>query len=124
MEMLIIENLETGYCDCEPYIPMQGQIDLIKKSSILKCEVIDSDLLALTYLDKPIDLSIDPKSIKKRIVRALELSNWVQKDAVKILKISTRAMSYQCRALGIIHESWGNKKNKRKSKLTLIKRSA
>jgi DNA-binding NtrC family response regulator len=43
---------------------------------------------------------------KETILRALEATNWVQKDAAKLLHISPRALNYRIRKLGIRHSRW------------------
>ena len=102
MKMLVIENLKTGEADCEPYIPMPGQIDL-EKCRHLKCHKVDSQLLALSYLDRSQDLKIDNEAIKSKIIRALELSDWVQKDAAKLLGITPKAIWDRIRKYNIMH---------------------
>jgi len=47
---------------------------------------------------------------KEVILRALEESLWIQKDAAKQLSISPRALNYKIRKLGITHPRW--RKNK------------
>ncbi len=112
MKMLILENLRTGEADCEPLIPMPGQEALIKGEHF-KTEVVDSQLLALSYLDKSVDIRLDNESIKIKVIRALKLTNWVQKDAAKLVGISPRAFHYQCKRFGIRHEKWVQKGNKK-----------
>ncbi len=46
---------------------------------------------------------------KEAIVKALELRNWVQKDAAELLGISPRALNYKIQYHNITHPSW--KKN-------------
>ncbi|MFP4011479.1 MAG: sigma 54-interacting transcriptional regulator [Spirochaetaceae bacterium] len=43
---------------------------------------------------------------RETILNALETSNWVQKDAAKLLHISPRALNYRIRKLGIRHSRW------------------
>jgi transcriptional regulator with PAS, ATPase and Fis domain len=43
---------------------------------------------------------------KGAILRALEESLWVQKDAAKLLDISPRSLNYKIRKLGITHPRW------------------
>lgn len=43
---------------------------------------------------------------RETILSALETSNWVQKDAAKLLHISPRALNYRIRKLGIRHSRW------------------
>jgi len=43
---------------------------------------------------------------KEMILRALEESFWVQKDAAKLLGISPRVLNYKIKSLGITHTRW------------------
>jgi len=123
MKILIIEYPD-GTADCEPLIPTLGQIDL-QKCPQLKCNVVDSQLLALSYLDKPSDLAIDDEAIKSKIIRALELSNWIQKDAAKLLKIAPKAIWDRIHKYDIVHpEGKWRQKGGRKPKLELTRRQA
>jgi DNA-binding NtrC family response regulator len=47
---------------------------------------------------------------KEVILRALEESLWIQKDAAQRLGISPRALNYKIRKLGLTHPRW--RKNK------------
>jgi transcriptional regulator with GAF, ATPase, and Fis domain len=38
---------------------------------------------------------------RQAIIKALEMSNWIQKDAAELLSISPRVISYKLRTLGI-----------------------
>jgi DNA-binding NtrC family response regulator len=53
------------------------------------------------------DLEIIEKEV---LLEALRMSNWVQKEAAAMLKISSRAMNYKVKKFGITHASW--KKNR------------
>jgi transcriptional regulator with GAF, ATPase, and Fis domain len=46
---------------------------------------------------------------REAIVRALEISKWIQKDAAKLLGISPRSLNYKIKFHNITHHSW--KKN-------------
>jgi two-component system response regulator AtoC len=46
---------------------------------------------------------------KEAIVKALEVSKWIQKDAAKLLSISPRSLNYKIKFHNITHPSW--KKN-------------
>jgi DNA-binding NtrC family response regulator len=43
---------------------------------------------------------------RETILSALEPTNWVQKDAARLLHISRRALNYRIRKLGIRHSRW------------------
>ena len=62
----------------------------------------DGDLLSLDTLNLE-------KIEKEAILRALELRNWVQKDAAQLLGISPRALNYKINYHSITHPTW--KKN-------------
>ena len=47
---------------------------------------------------------------KETILSALENSDWIQKDAAKLLRISPRALNYRIRKLGIRHSRWRRNK--------------
>jgi len=123
MKMLIIEYPD-GTADCEPFISMPGQIDL-QKCPQLKCKIVDSQLLALNYLDRSQDLAIDNEAIKSKIIRALKLSSWVQRDAAKLLKIEPKAIWDRIHKYDIIHpEGKWRQKGGRKPKLKIARKTA
>ncbi|MCG3155906.1 MAG: Regulatory protein AtoC [bacterium] len=62
----------------------------------------DGDLISLDTLNLEV---IE----KEAILRALELRNWVQKDAAQLLGISPRALNYKINYHNITHPTW--KKN-------------
>jgi len=101
---------------------MPGQDALIVE---LKTDIVDSELLALSYLDRPIDLAIDGEAIKKRVIVALKLSNWIQKDAAKLLKISPKAIWDRIKKYNIEQpEGKWFQKGGRKPRLELKRRQA
>ncbi|RMD92317.1 MAG: sigma-54-dependent Fis family transcriptional regulator [Calditrichaeota bacterium] len=55
-------------------------------------------------------LSVDTLNLeiveKEAILRALQISNWVQKDAAQLLGISPRALNYKINLHKITHPSW------------------
>ncbi len=124
MEMLVLENLRTGEADCEPYIPMPGQIDL-EKGAHFKCSIVDSELLALCYLDRSVDLAINSESVRIKIIKALQLSDWVQKDAAKLLKITPKAIWDRIKKYNIVHPKgkWFQNGG-RKPKLKVMRKTA
>ena len=44
------------------------------------------------------------------VLQALEMSGWVQKDAAKLLGVSSRVLNYKIKRFGITHPRW--KQNK------------
>jgi len=83
----------------------------------------ESDILEPDSIDMPQNITVrripareGPKtpetlidSERDAIVRALEKSLWIQKDAAELLDISPRALNYKIKKLGISHPRW--KKN-------------
>ncbi|MDZ7374106.1 MAG: sigma-54 dependent transcriptional regulator [candidate division KSB1 bacterium] len=67
-----------------------GGVDRRKDGSV----VFTSDTLNLEEIEK------------RAILAALSRSNWVQKDAAKLLGISPRALNYKIAHFGITHPSW------------------
>ncbi len=47
---------------------------------------------------------------KGLVLQALEMSEWVQKEAARLLGLSTRVLNYKIKSFGITHQSW--KQNK------------
>jgi DNA-binding NtrC family response regulator len=43
---------------------------------------------------------------RELIVQALERANWVQKDAARLLGVSSRALNYKIKTFGITHPRW------------------
>ena len=79
--------------------------------------LIGEDHLALPEIPRPAaqpaaappplpGLKLTAEQERAMIVRALEESLWIQKDAAKKLGISPRALNYRVRRLGIAHPRW------------------
>jgi len=64
--------------------------------------------------EKVIPTSFDGMTLKEAervlIIRALERTNWVQKDAAELLGISKRVMNYKIKNHGIKNQRWGKGK--------------
>jgi transcriptional regulator with GAF, ATPase, and Fis domain len=60
--------------------------------------------------DEPIGLKLSVDQEREMILRALEETLWIQKDAAGRLGISPRALNYRVKKLGIAHHRW--RKNK------------
>jgi len=43
---------------------------------------------------------------RELIAQALERTGWVQKDAARLLGISSRALNYKIKTYGMTHPSW------------------
>ena len=48
---------------------------------------------------------------KTAILEALKRSNWVQKEAAKLLGVSSRVMNYKVHKFGITHDRWSKNRN-------------
>jgi len=63
-----------------------------------------------TEMDTPTLPTLDLNEVERlTILKALEISKWVQKDAAKLLNISPRALNYKVKYHNIRHSNW--KKN-------------
>jgi transcriptional regulator with PAS, ATPase and Fis domain len=83
--------------------------DLIQAENIILPESIKGTLRPKSVGGAPpVDSFKDQE--KEMILRALEESFWVQKDAAKLLGISPRVLNYKIKGLGITHSRW--RKNK------------
>lgn len=87
------------------------ELENVVERAVLMTEgtIIDAEDLSIEYDLFP---SIIKKGIKLKeaerelTIQALERSNWVQKDAAKLLGISRRAISYKIKKYGIKHPNW------------------
>lgn len=52
------------------------------------------------------DLNLEEME-RNAVLRALEMTGWVQKEAAKLLGISPRAINYKIKHFGFTHPSWG-----------------
>ena len=87
------------------------ELENVIERAVLMTEgtIINAEDLSLEY-------DLFPSIIRKRIklkeaereliIQALEKSNWVQRDAAKLLGISRRVISYKIKKFGIKHSSW------------------
>ena len=126
MKMLIIENLKTGRADCgENRIPFPNQ-EILVEGKDFKTHEVESEELALNWLDKQDigNLKIDDEATKKKIIEALELSNWIQKDAAKLLGIAPKAIWDRIHKFNIVHPDgrWFQKGG-RKPKLKVMRKT-
>jgi transcriptional regulator with GAF, ATPase, and Fis domain len=63
-----------------------------------------------TEFETPVTNTLDLMEVEKAtIVKALEITKWVQKDAAKLLNVSPRALNYKIKYHQITHPNW--KKN-------------
>jgi len=80
--------------------------DVIQKENIILPEL----LIVSPPAEKQMIKEAVPTSIadneKDLILKALEKSLWIQKDAAKLLGISPRSLNYRIKVLGITHPRW------------------
>jgi DNA-binding NtrC family response regulator len=89
--------------------------------AVLMCEgnsILPSDL---TLLDREHSLDMTPRLAvdllnleqleKTALLEALKRSNWVQKEAAKLLGVSSRVMNYKVHKHGITHDRWSKNRN-------------
>ncbi len=79
-------------------------------------EVITPNELELIFAKRPSpergDVTLTPSGVrleeveKKLVLEALEMTNWVQKDAAVLLNVSGRVLNYKIKRFGITHPSW------------------
>jgi len=82
--------------------------DLIQAENIILPESMKEALMPTSVDRGPVDSFKGQE--REMILRALEESFWVQKDAAKLLGISPRVLNYKIKGLGITHSRW--RKNK------------
>ena len=85
-----------------------------------EADVITTEDLSLPFKPEPVPaesaLRIPPGGIKWEdmekglLLQALAMSNWVQKDAARLLGLTTRVLNYKIKQFEITHPSW--KRNK------------
>ncbi len=89
--------------------------------AVLMCEGEVIRPVDLTLLDREHTLNMTPQlaaellnleSLEKTaLLEALKRSNWVQKEAAKLLGISSRVMNYKVHKHGITHDRWSKNRN-------------
>ncbi len=89
--------------------------------AVLMCEGEAIRPVDLTLLDREHTLNMTPQlaaellnleSLEKTaLLEALKRSNWVQKEAAKLLGISSRVMNYKVHKHGITHDRWSKNRN-------------
>ena len=89
--------------------------------AVLMCE---SDAIRpqdLTLVDPQHSINMTPQlavdllnleSLEKAaLMEALKRSNWIQKEAAKLLGVSSRVMNYKVHKHGITHDRWSKNRN-------------
>jgi len=89
--------------------------------AVLMCEGDTIRPADLTLLDREHTVGMTPALAvdllnleqleKSALLEALKRSNWIQKEAAKILGISSRVMNYKVHKHGITHDRWSKNRN-------------
>jgi len=89
--------------------------------AVLMCEGDAIRPVDLTLLDREHTLNMTPQLAaellnletleKTALLEALKRSNWIQKEAAKLLGISSRVMNYKVHKHGITHDRWSKNRN-------------
>jgi two-component system, NtrC family, response regulator AtoC len=89
--------------------------------AVLMCEGDTIRPVDLTLLDREHTINMTPQLAadllnleqleKTALLEALKRSNWVQKEAAKLLGISSRVMNYKVHKHGITHDRWSKNRN-------------
>lgn len=86
---------------------------IMAESSLISPEELNiGDVKENVSSDNPMSIKIPPGGIsleeveKTLVLQALERSQWIQKDAAGLLKISTRVLNYKIQKFKITHPRW------------------
>ena len=89
--------------------------------AVLMCESETIQPADLTLLDREHSIDMSPQLAaellnlehleKTALMAALKRSNWVQKEAAKLLGVSSRVMNYKVHKHGITHDRWSKNRN-------------
>ena len=89
--------------------------------AVLMCEGETIQPVDLTLLDREHSINMTPQLAadllnletleKTALLEALKRSHWVQKEAAKLLGISSRVMNYKVHKHGITHDRWSKNRN-------------
>jgi DNA-binding NtrC family response regulator len=89
--------------------------------AVLMCEDETIQPSDLTLLDREHSVDMTPQLAaellnlenleKTALMQALKRSNWVQKEAAKLLGVSSRVMNYKVHKHGITHDRWSKNRN-------------
>jgi DNA-binding NtrC family response regulator len=89
--------------------------------AVLMCETDAIRPQDLTLLDPQHSINMTPQlavdllnleSLEKAaLMEALKRSNWIQKEAAKLLGVSSRVMNYKVHKHGITHDRWSKNRN-------------
>jgi DNA-binding NtrC family response regulator len=89
--------------------------------AVLMCETDAIRPQDLTLMDPQHSINMTPQlavdllnleSLEKAaLMEALKRSNWIQKEAAKLLGVSSRVMNYKVHKHGITHDRWSKNRN-------------
>ena len=89
--------------------------------AVLMCDGDAIRPVDLTLLDREHTLGMTPALAvdllnleqleKTALLEALKRSNWIQKEAAKLLGVSSRVMNYKVHKHGITHDRWSKNRN-------------
>ncbi|HEV8700305.1 MAG TPA: sigma-54 dependent transcriptional regulator [Candidatus Polarisedimenticolia bacterium] len=96
-----LENsIERAVLMCEGDSVRSADLTLLdREHSIGMTPALAADLLNLEALEKT------------ALLEALKRSNWIQKEAAKLLGVSSRVMNYKVHKHGITHDRWSKNRN-------------
>ena len=96
-----LENtIERAVLMCEGDSIRPGDLTLLDREHTLgMTPALAADLLNLESLEKT------------ALLEALKRSNWIQKEAAKLLGVSSRVMNYKVHKHGITHDRWSKNRN-------------
>ena len=96
-----LENsIERAVLMCEGDTVRPADLTLLdREHSIGMTPALAADLLNLEALEKT------------ALLEALKRSNWIQKEAAKLLGVSSRVMNYKVHKHGITHDRWSKNRN-------------
>ncbi len=96
-----LENsIERAVLMCEGDTIRPADLTLLdREHSIGMTPALAADLLNLEALEKT------------ALLEALKRSNWIQKEAAKLLGVSSRVMNYKVHKHGITHDRWSKNRN-------------
>ena len=96
-----LENsIERAVLMCEGDVVRSADLTLLdREHSIGMTPALAADLLNLEALEKT------------ALLEALKRSNWIQKEAAKLLGVSSRVMNYKVHKHGITHDRWSKNRN-------------
>src|SRR6266850_2089229 len=97
------------------------ELENTNERAVLMCEGDSIRTVDLTLLDREHTLGMTPALAvdllnlealeKTALLEDLKRSNWIQKEAAKLLGVSSRVMNYKVHKHGITHDRWSKNRN-------------